>query len=192
MKKLKILLIAVAVIFFTSIPASAQFKWGIQAGMVTSDLKFSGENFSSSNRIGFTGGVTAQYNFLFGLGVQGSLMYVHKSGNVKDSFSYKADYLTLPIHLKYNFSLPAINKLLRPYVFTGPSFSYMISKKITNIKKGDIAWDLGIGADIINRIQLNIGYGFGCMNLVHALGQAQGYNLKIRQNSWTITLGYLF
>lgn len=195
MKKFKSIILVILAVACLSTPASAQFKWGIQAGIVANDLHFNSDLFDSSNRVGFTGGLTAQYNFIMGLGLQASLMYVHRTSEAIDKSQnetgiIKGDYLTLPIHVKYNFNLPAINNLFRPFIFTGPSFSYLLSKK-QNVfgdatRKGDVAWDLGIGADIINHIQLSVGYGFGCTAI------AKEYNNKVRQNSWTITLGYLF
>lgn len=194
MKRLKILIIAVVALCCVSIPASAQFKWGIQAGIVTNDLKFSEKLFDSSNRVGFTGGLTAQFNLIFGLGFQGSVMYVHKESKIETDLvgmSYpgevKMDYLTVPIHIKYNINLPAINKIFRPYLFTGPSFSYRLSKpKNFSVSKGDIEWDLGLGIELINHLQISAGYGFGCYKIADFQGN------EVRTNSWTVTLGYLF
>lgn len=199
MKRFKALVIAAIAFCCVALPASAQFKWGIQAGIIANDLKFNSDLFDSSNRVGFTGGLTAQFNLPFGLGVQGSLMYAHRNMeavavddmNNEVKTTAKKDYLVLPIHLKYNISLPAISNFFRPYIFTGPSFSYMLSgqKFFENgpkIKKGDMEWDFGIGFDIVNHIQISAGYGLGCTK-IYKWGDE-----SIRTNSWTITLGYLF
>lgn len=190
MKKLKISLLALFAAFFIAVPAQAQFKWGLQAGIVANDLKFSNKMFDSSNRVGFTGGVTAQFDFIFGLAVQGSLNYVHRVSATNTGMgTFKADYLTLPIHLKYNVSIPALSNLFRPFAYTGPSFSYLISKRSGlnyGLNKGDIQWDLGIGFDVINHIQISAGYGFGIYKMIDFGGS------KVRNNTWTITLGYLF
>lgn len=193
MKNFKAFILAAVAVCCLSTPAAAQFKWGVQAGIVANELKFNSSMFDSSNRVGFTGGLTAQFNLPFGLGFQGSVMYVHKTSDVtvKDDKLqetkevFNADYLTVPIHFKYNIGLPVVGKFLRPFVFTGPSFSYRLSKN-SGVSKGDIEWDFGIGADIINRIQLNVGYGIGCYKMY------AGFNQKVRTNSWTVTLGYLF
>lgn len=194
MKKIKAIILAAIAVCCVSLPASAQFKWGIQAGIVANELKFDQSVFDSSNRVGFTGGLTAQYNLIFGLGFQGSVMYVHKTSNVTERIPnvpeekgvFNADYITVPIHIKYNFGLPVVGKFLRPFIFTGPSFSYRLSKT-QGVSKGDVEWDFGIGADIINHIQLNVGYGIGCYKKLWP-----AFNEKVRTNSWTITLGYMF
>lgn len=194
MKKIKISLIAFVAALVLAVPAQAQFQWGLQAGIVANDLKFSNKLFDASNRVGFTGGVTAQFDFIFGLAVQGSLNYVHRVTQVQAQGSnttgtFKADYLTLPIHLKYNFSIPAVSGLFRPFLFTGPSFSYLVSKRkglSYGVSKGDIEWDLGLGFDVIKHIQISAGYGFGLYKIMDFGGG------KVRTNTWTITLGYLF
>lgn len=194
MKKFKMIFIALFATLFLAQSASAQFKWGLQAGIVANDLKFSNKMFDASNRVGFTGGVTAQFDFIFGLAVQGSLNYVHRVSQYTDqsdneTSTFKADYLTLPIHLKYNFSIPAVSGLFRPFLYTGPSFSYLVSKRKNlnyGLSKGDIEWDLGLGFDIVKHIQINVGYGFGLYKIIDFGGG------KVRTNTWTITLGYLF
>lgn len=199
MRKIKILLLAVITLTCASLPASAQFKWGLQAGIVANDLKFNNKLFDASNRVGFTGGLTAQFDLPFGLAFQGSLMYVHRTSeytvNSGEKNKYNADYLTLPIHIKYNISIPAVSGLVRPFLFTGPSFSYLLSKRSGlkyGLSKGDIEWDLGLGVDIVKHLQLSIGYGIGCYKIAKITGAGDSYDTNVRTNSWTVTLGYLF
>ena len=189
MKRITKLILAIFALTFITVPASAQFRWGIHAGIVANDLKFNSKVFDASNRVGFTGGLTAQFDLPLGFAVQGSVDYVHRTSSVDGEGSDKdgkwnVDYLAVPIHLKYNIGIPAIKDLFRPFLFTGPSFSYRISKA-TRVSKGDIEWDLGFGADIVKHIQLSVGYGIGCYSIMDWGG-------KVRTNSWTITLGYLF
>lgn len=193
MKKIKLLIVAIIAFCCVSMPASAQFKFGVQAGIVTNGLKFSEDMFDASNRVGFTGGLTAQFNLLFGLGFQGSVMYVHKESNVTSTDGtstpgiVKMDYLAIPVHVKYNLDLPIVNRIVRPFIFTGPSFSYRLSKPENfSINKGNVEWDLGVGVDLINHIQVSAGYGFGCYKIAEYIGN------KVKTNGWTVTLGYLF
>ena len=199
MKKFKSILIALIAVCCFSIPAKAQFQWGVQAGIVANDLKFNTKIFDASNRVGFVGGVTAQFNLPLSFGIQASLNYVHRVTKVDipssvggpspiQEVTFKADYLSLPIHVKYNFGLPVVGTLLRPFIFTGPTFSYIISNNdgFGGMKKGDVEWDFGIGADIVKHVQLTVGYGIGC-NKVFKNSGTNG-----RTNAWTITLGYLF
>lgn len=194
MKKLKSLLLAIAAMLILSMPAAAQVKWGLQAGIVATELKFDKSVFDASNRVGFTGGLTLQVDLPLSFGIQGSLMYVHRTSSYDDTNSnssntFKADYLTLPIHLKWNVGITGLSQFFRPFIYTGPSFSYLLSKGDIlgeNIKKGDVEWDFGFGAEIVRHLQLSIGYGVGC-NKIFKTDET-----GIRTNSWTITLGYLF
>ena len=62
MKQLRTLLITAVIIATSAISASAQFKWGLQAGIAANKLHFSEKTFSASNRVGFTGGATAEFS----------------------------------------------------------------------------------------------------------------------------------
>lgn len=198
MKQLRMLLVAAIVIATSAISASAQFKWGIQAGIAANKLHFSEKTFESSNRVGFAGGATAEFNIpVVGIAVQGSLLYLHRTSKVSgddNSFSYNRDYLTVPIHLKWGLGLPIVGRIVSPFIFTGPSFSYMISKDKDvngiNSRKGDIAWDFGAGLTLISHIQVKAGYSLGCTRAAQIVNS--GYNRKIRDNYWTLTVGYLF
>lgn len=202
MKSIKtLLIIAIATISIT-FPAKAQFHFGIQAGIMANDLKFSDGLLDSSNRIGFTGGITGQVD-IAAFAIQASLMYAHRTSDVGPTKGdttkspFAKDYLTLPIHFKLNMGLPGLKNILRPFIFTGPSFSYLLSSRDDNgypisFKKGDIDWDFGFGADIVKHIQLTVGYGLGVTKAAQWIGTGDSFDTNVRQNSWTITLGYLF
>ena len=196
MKKIKALIVAVIALCAVSVPAQAQFKWGIKAGVVANSLKFNKELWDDSNRVGFTGGLTADIGLPFGFGFDASLMYIHRSsevtyegqGNIQTG-KFSGDYLALPLHLQWGPSLPAVSSLFRVYIFTGPSFSYLLSSNNFfnyGLKKGDVEWDFGVGFRIINHLQISAGYGLG-LNKVWKWGDND-----TRTNSWTVTLGYLF
>ena len=208
MKVLKSVAFALALCLFVAVPAKAQFHFGIQGGIVANDLKFNEHVFDASNRIGFTGGITTQFDLPV-IAFQASLMYVQRTSEVKtsdassaqiDNAVYDKDYLTLPIHLKANIGLPGLSGLLRLFVFTGPSFSFLLSNKEYQLSdgstiksnKGDIDWDFGVGADIVKHLQLTVGYGIGVTKAAHFFKVGESYQRDVRQNSWTITLGYLF
>lgn len=192
MKKIKVLIIALVAVIGLAQPASAQFKWGLQLGMDASNLSFSSKTFDSDNRLGITGGITVQYNFIMGLGIQASLLYTHRSTEVENgnnTYVVKGDYLALPVHAKYNISIPAVSNIIRPFIFTGPSFSYLFKQQTFDghkTRKGDVKWDLGVGLDLFNRVQVSAGYGFGFTKMF------SGYDFKVRQNCWNLSVGYLF
>ena len=129
MKQLRTLLVTAVIIATSVISASAQFKWGIQAGIAASKLHFSEKTFNASNRVGFVGGPTAEFKIpVIGISFQGSLLYVHRtsafsSEDNSSKHTLKRDYLTVPIHFKWGLGLPIVGRVVSPFIFTGPSFS---------------------------------------------------------------------
>ena len=79
---IRIIVLAI-VAMIIALPASAQFRFGIKAGVALNSLHFSSdylENLNSDNRAGFTGGLMAEFTLpVIGLGLDASLMYVHRS-----------------------------------------------------------------------------------------------------------------
>lgn len=202
MKKFRFILVALTVMI-AAFPASAQFRWGVRAGIVANKFSFSEKTFDSSNRVGFTGGVMAEFKLpVIGIGFDASLMYVHRTISVEEPTvsakgRYTGDYLTLPIHVKYNLGLPVVGNFFSPYVFTGPSFSYLVSKDTTkfgiNSRKGDIAWDFGLGFEIVKHLQISAAYELGCSRAAGLVySGANGYKKNVRNNGWMVTAGYVF
>lgn len=205
MKKTKVILLAVLAILTVVTPAAAQFRWGIKAGMNINKMSFSNTEFltNSDNRSGFTGGVMAEFNVpLINLCFDASLMYTHKTNkaniNPDDTnaqlLKFGQDYLSIPINLKYKIGLPFVGNLVTPYLFTGPEFAFLLSKKsvgnFVHNKKADVAWNLGFGLQLVNHLQLSAGYGWG---INKSMTISSGANSKTaRTNGWTITAAYLF
>lgn len=199
MKKIRTLLVTAVIVASSVISASAQFKWGLQAGIAANKLHFSEKTFDSSNRVGFTGGATAEFNIPVGISFQGSILYVHRTSDISDGSNkqtFKRDYLTVPIHFKWGLGLPLVGKVVSPFIFTGPSFSYMLSKDEDvngiNSRKGDIAWDFGAGVTLLSHLQVKAGYSLGCTTAAKVVNVNAGFDRKIRDNYWTVTLAYLF
>lgn len=213
MKSLKIFLLAAAAIVMSAAPASAQiFRWGVKVGTEVSSMKFDKSVFDGENRAGFTGGVMAELNVpIINIGLDVSLMYVHRVGatigngdaaenSVLDNKNFRnRDYLEIPVNLKYKFGLPVVGKFVSPYVFTGPSFAVLASKRaitegIEN-RKVDISWNLGLGLQILNRVQIGASYGWGMNRAMKIVGTPAGINpsdLNGKSNQWTITAAWLF
>lgn len=205
MKKFKIILIAVLAVLTATTPAAAQFRWGIKAGVDVNKMSFSNTDFltNSSNRSGFTGGLMTEFTVpLINLCLDASLMYTHKTNKAvvdpADSnpqlIKYGMDYLSIPINLKYKFGLPVVGSIISPYIFTGPEFSFLLSKKaigeFVHNKKSDVAWNLGFGLQLLNHLQISAGYGWGIKKVTTI---TDGVNKKTaRTNAWTITAAYLF
>lgn len=210
MKRTKIFLLAIAAILTLSLPAAAQFRVGPKIGTEINSLHFSSDvkdNFSSSNRAGFTGGITAEFTVpVIGVGCDLSVMYVHRVNNVtstnSDFKSNKKDYIEIPLHFKYKFGLPVIGKVFTPYVFTGPAISFLTSKKAISeaykCKAYDLAWNFGVGVQLVSHLQIGASYGLGLTNSYKA-ESVDGSNINpiqvvknLKNNYWTVTAAWLF
>lgn len=196
---IRIIVLAV-VAMIIALPASAQFRFGIKAGVALNSLHFDKDlsrNFSNDNRAGFTGGLMAEFTVpVIGLGLDASLMYVHRSSEeVAEADDIKAeatvakrDYIEIPINVKYKFSIPAISSIVAPYVFTGPSIAFLVSdsKDFFEHKKCDFAWNVGAGVELIRHLQVSASYGFGITKLV------ANREANVKNRYWTLTAAYLF
>lgn len=185
--------------------ASSQLRFGIKAGVQTNSLHFNTSTFDAGNRAGFTGGVMMEFTApVVGVGVDLSVMYTHRTLDLvtadTDGNMNQVDgrnYIEIPLHLKWRINIPLINSIIRPYIFTGPSFAVLTSKKaITEGVKNrscDVAWDLGAGVELFKHLQVGAGYGFGMTKAFETVGITgkDGLN-SARTRCWTITAAYLF
>lgn len=200
MSKFKHLLLVVAVLF-AFVPASAQFKIGPRVGIAVNSLHFNKEIANPENQAGFTGGLQAEFTVpLIGVGADLSVMYVHRYSKWmrdQEPQSRTNDYIELPLNFKYKLKIPAISSIIAPYVFTGPSFSFLVSKKVIDdvkARKCDVAWNFGLGLELIKHLQIGASYGLGLTKALEfvnlAPGEAAGIDGKNRY--WTVTAAWLF
>lgn len=187
-------------------PAMAQFRFGVRAGLNVNSLHFNKEIFDENNRAGFTGGVMAEFTVpIIGVGADLGVMYVRRNSQFMQTLADKttevqnlnSDYIEIPLNIKYKIGIPAISSILKPYIFTGPSFAFLTSKKhIENFvhdKTCDIAWNFGLGLEFFNHLQVGASYGLGmtkAFQAVNLAGDAAGIEGKNRY--WTVTAAWLF
>lgn len=197
---------AIAVLL-SSTPADAQIKFGIKAGANFNSLKFNQDLFNDDNRAGFNGGVMLEFTMpIIGVGMDASVMYVHRSGEDftdhdeagnEISTSTSRDYIDIPLNLKYKLSLPGIGSLVKPFVTTGPSFAFLVSKKNINEfiknKSCDIAWNFGFGIELFSHVQVAASYGLGLTNTLEYVGIGNNNEtIEGKNRYWTVTAAYLF
>lgn len=205
LKKILIAIVAIVSVAAVSAPdANAQFRFGVKAGLNIDKLSISKEAkdqiVSPDNRTGWRAGVTTEFTVpIIGIGLDASLMFVHKGAEFfnketnKDEV-IKNDYLELPINLKYKFNLPVVSSFLTPFLTTGPSFAFALNKEeINNIKNKnfDVAWNVGVGLELIKHLQVAAGYSWGINKTVEKKLGTSTTNVG-RINGWTVTAAYLF
>lgn len=202
MKNLKRMLFVVAVVLMGLSASAGGFRFGVKAGVALNNLHFSKDAINDlkdkDNQAGFTGGVMAEFTIpVVNLGVDASLMYVHRPAIENENGKMKRDYIEIPVNFKYKVSLPFVGDLITPYAFTGPSFAFKTGKSeikdFVKSKKCDIAWNVGLGVELLKHVQVGASYGFGITKAVELMGannQPAGIDGKNRY--WTITAAYLF
>lgn len=204
MKSIKRIFVAVALFLGLTIPASAQFSIGPKVGLTVNDMKLDESVFATDNRAGFTAGVTCEFTIpVVNLGFDASVMYVKRTADVMEmtdgvmqEYEIGGDYIEIPINLKWKIGLPVVGKIISPYIFTGPSFAFLTSKKA--IKEAwknqsvDINWNIGLGIQLFSKLQVGAYYGIGINDAVEAVGVVdEPIDIK-RQNGWTVTAAWLF
>ncbi|MDD2960815.1 MAG: porin family protein [Muribaculaceae bacterium] len=200
MKSIRKILIIVALTLVSAMPAMAQFSWGPKVGVAVNNLHFNkdiaNEIISNDNRAGFTGGLTAELMFpVLNLGFDASVMYVHRSSeldikNIGSKTYADRDYIDIPINLKWKIGLPIVGNIISPYLFTGPSFSFLVSDTNTILKNKsfDVAWNLGVGLQLFRKLQVGASYGWGITKATTGLEE----KVEGKNRYWTITAAYLF
>ncbi len=190
---------AIAIALMVMMPAMAQFKIGPRLGVDVNSLHFNKDVFQEDNRAGFTGGLQAEFMIPgLGFGFDASVMYVRRSATFTDDqrTEVNADYIEIPVNLKYKLGLPLLGNILKPYVFTGPSFSFLTSRRFFSDfvnKKSDTAWNFGFGVELINHLQLSASYAVGmskALDVFHLSNENANINGKNRY--WTVTAAWLF
>ena len=212
MKKFTVLIVAAIVSIAAAVPASAQLKFGLKVGTAVNSLKFEAdglsETFSTDNRAGFTGGAMLEFTApVLGVGFDASVMYMHRSNRlpneIKDytdgKVSTSRDYIDIPLNVKWKFSIPVISSFLKPYLATGPSFAFRVSKndfkEFVDQQKCDISWNFGFGVEVLSHVQVGASYGLGLNNTLDKFkirSDSKTSGIEGKNRYWTITAAYLF
>lgn len=213
MKTIKVLAATLLLGATVAVPAQAQIRFGVKAGANFNKLHLSNveDNFTSDNGAGFTGGVMVEGVIpIIGLGIDASLMYTRMNSSIDEVFtsgvagtegnvtSSKAkNFFQIPVNVKYKFTLPVVSSFLSPYLFTGPDFAFKLGGKddVFKTKTFQCAWNVGVGIELINHLQIQGSYGFGMNNVFeHVVGDAATTtsDFKTRNNYWTVTAAWLF
>ena len=199
-KNLFAFLVAAVAIFASALPAEAQFKFGLKAGVAVNGIHFDEDMFKSDNCAGFTGGAMIEFTVpVLGLGLDASVMYVRRNSEWLENNQITTDnrsYIDIPVNLKWKINIPLINAIARPYLTTGPSFSFLTSKKaLEDAYKNssfDTAWNFGLGVELFKKVQVGANYGIGLTKARKAVDVTGTGAVEGRNKYWTITAAYLF
>ncbi len=202
MKKIKILLIAAALLGSTS--AFAQQDWTASVGYATTAFRGADcSQFLSTHGLhGFYAGIRHEFYFsaLAGLTFEPGLLFYYQSGRNDSGLTpkyIKMHYLSLPMDVKYTFG---VSGGATAAVFTGPVMNVgiignLFEKGVFNTTKDltdplhqltrvNVQWEFGVAFTIAEAIQLRLGYALGMSRLVP--------EQDLHNNTFSVGAGLLF
>ena len=183
--------------------ASAQFKFGLVAGMNMSKLSFDdGKYFNSEHRAGWYVGPKVWFSIpVVGLGINASAQYSQRRMNVKSgdgedavSDSKNLNTIEIPINVRYTLGLGSIASV---YAETGPQFGFNVGNKtvseVAKFKSSNVTWNVGIGARVLGHLEAGVGYNIALSKFGELVPDAlTGTKNDFKSNTWQVQVAYLF
>ena len=173
MKKLLFSLLVFMTIF--SATKDGPFRFGVIGGMnITkgeTSSKVTYKGWSPDTENAWFAGLQLKGTIpVVGLGLDVSLLFSQETvslpGDETTTETDKLAYFSVPLHLRYDLSIPGVNLLAVPFVFTGPQANLAISKVdrayLDNVSTKDLVWryDLGAGLILFDHLQAAYSYSF--------------------------------
>ena len=194
MKKLLSTLMVIACLAL-AIPAQAQIKFGVKAGLNVSKLHLSENIVSKDNRAGFFVGPTAEFTLpLLGLGIDGSVLYNQFGVDSEKGTSTKKS-IEIPINLRWTVGF---SSLVGAYVAVGPQFGFNVGDRwfdeICEFKKNTTSFNVGAGLKLLGHLQVGANYNFALKDngKIHDDVIEDLATIGFKQNTWQVSVAYLF
>lgn len=203
MKKTFVILFALCLL--AAVPASAQIKFGVKAGTNLTD-KPSGdfEYTSADGYTGFYAGLMAKFTLpIVGLGVEADILY-SESGSEIAGEKIKKQSVEIPVYLRYDLAIPAVSKVIVPFIAVGPQFGFAFGnldealdfdKYRYEYNKSQLSFNVGAGLVLFSHLQAHVNYNIALGNTSEYSELTDGvWNVmtKSKTNTWQISLAYLF
>ena len=190
---------------------TAQIDFGIKAGVNLPEAPtLNVENFKSTIR-GNTGwfvGPTAKFIIpVVGLGLEANILYSQANIDI-DGQDILTQSIEVPLMLRYELTIPAINRIVEPFVAVGPQFGWNIGDKSVTlkniaeiagseyrIKESNISLNLGLGLVLFNHLQIQGNYNLALGNTADITGTILDFTkelAEVKTNTWQISLAYIF
>lgn len=188
-------MLMVAVALMVAAPAQAQLiKFGVKGGMNFSKLDTDYPNLyeAKKNSTGFFIGPMAELTVpVVGLEVDAALMYAQMGDG-----EVKMQGLEIPLNLKYTIGLGSMFGI---YLAAGPDFFFNFKDVEYGLgkKKSLVSINLGGGLKLLRKLQLGVNYQIPLKEShypteISLAPGAEPKNLGARQNTWQVSLAYIF
>ena len=191
MKKILLALGIVSLLVCNNEAHARTLGWGLTGGMNVSkiDLDQDLEDMTKPEADkGWYAGVTGLVSVpLLGFGFDGSIVYSQEEVKLsKETESKTAQFISIPVHLRYDFRIPVMEKAFVPYLMAGPQFNYALNDvKVAIDEEADAkavlkkanSWrlDFGLGMILFDHLQLSYSYGIpvGSSNKIRTPGDIE-------------------
>lgn len=180
------------------VAASAQVRLGLRAGVTLGEMHFDRDVINSDNRMGYTGGLVLDLGIpVVGLGIEASAMYTYRKNRLTDgTHVFKRHYIDIPVYARYRLSLPRVEHVVAPYVFTGPDFSILFDENAPSNfenRRTRLSWDVGAGVDLFTHLRLSATYGLGISKAMEYIDREYtGERVNGKDKYWTLNAAWLF
>jgi hypothetical protein len=202
---------------FTAVPAAAQVDWGIKAGVNIAEKPSNLDDVMATvkGKAGWYVGPMIKATIpVVGLGVEANLLYSQTNTEVHGT-TIKRQSIDLPVYLRYELSIPAINKFIEPFIAAGPQWSWNIGDDKFSwtdaaingiygqeyladytLRSSNLTLNVGLGAVLLNHIQLHINYNIALGDTGEwkedASSAGWGYIKGSKVNTWQVSAAYIF
>ena len=191
-------LLIVMLMALLAIPANAQFRWGLEAGLNFNSLSIS--NITSNTKTGFFVGPKVQFGIAgTGLSFDGSAQYWQNYAEVENTSSKSLPYIVIPVNIKYAFGLGSVAAI---YISTGPQWNWYVGSKYTydngielEPKTSSMNWNVGLGVHRINHLHSCVTDSIGLGNNISFNELSAGKvidNISGKSNVWQVRFAYMF
>lgn len=181
--------------------ALGQLRYGLSLGGSFAKASLSDANgYPLRNKSGLRAGLMLEYQLpSHGLAFDAAVHYLCFNTRIVPDFLNRefkcgTNFIEVPLHVKYKFWLPATKNLFAPMLVTGPSFAINVDKHTSDVpmrqKRFQCGWDVGVGFDAVNFLQISAGYRFAFGNAVDEFPGARLATL--RNNGWFLQTAILF
>lgn len=191
-------LVVTLLVMLMSMTAAAQARLGVRAGLSLGHLRFDRDVVNSDNRVGYCGGLLLDLGLpVVGLGVEASVMYTHRNNRLADDQCvYKRDFIDIPVYARYRMEIVGLSHVFAPLAYTGPCFSILFSDNGPvnyDSRKTYTSWDVGLGADLFNRLRVTATYGIGLSKALEYVDREYtGSTVNGKERYWTVSAALLF
>lgn len=186
--------------------ASAQFRYGVTAGVDVSTMRFKQKLFDINSRAGAAAGVTSEMIFPgIGIGFDLGLQWHMRSAQLclgqremwasqgYGDFNFTQQFVAIPLHLRWKWTrLNGFEDKAAPFIYAGPLFAFNVSHSNLpsfSYAEGDVGIDVGIGGEFFKHWQFAAGYSFG---MTYSMQAKLMTNFSNRWNMWQFRLSYFF